>query len=64
MVRDPFQNILEGLSKAEEEIIKDFTSIGDIKMLFSNKSRFEFWAGPNDEFSALKTKAFPCIITI
>jgi hypothetical protein len=57
-VRNPFQNTPEDLSTAEKEIFTDFTPNGEIKKQFSNKSRFEFWAEANDEFSALKTRAF------
>lgn len=61
-VRDPFHNTPEGLSTAEEEIFIDFTASGEIKRQFSNKSLFEFWAGVDDEFSALKTRAFRILL--
>ncbi|GFW08151.1 zinc finger MYM-type protein 6 [Trichonephila clavipes] len=56
-VRDPFQNTPEGLSTTEEEIFTDFTSSGEIKRQFCNKTLFQFWAEVDDEFSELKTKA-------
>jgi len=58
----PFYNILEGLSIAEEETFMDFTARGETKRLFSNKSLFEFLAGVDDEFSALKTRAFRILL--
>ena len=61
-VRDLFQNAPEGLSIAEEEIFIDFMSSGEIKMEFSNKSLFEFCTRVDDEFSALKTKAFHILL--
>jgi hypothetical protein len=57
-VRNPFQNTTEDLSTTEKEIFTDFRPNGEIKKQFSNKSRFEFWAEADDEFSALKTRAF------
>ncbi|GFX75516.1 SCAN domain-containing protein 3 [Trichonephila clavipes] len=54
-VRDPFQNTPEGLSNIEEEIFIDFTSSGEIKRQFCNKTLFQFWAEVDDEFSELKT---------
>ncbi|GFS47463.1 zinc finger BED domain-containing protein 5 [Trichonephila clavipes] len=39
-IRDPFQNTTEGLLTSEE-IFMDFTSNGEIKRQFSNKSLFE-----------------------
>ncbi|GFY24806.1 SCAN domain-containing protein 3 [Trichonephila clavipes] len=39
-VRDPFQNAPEGLSTTEEEIFIDFTSSGEIKRQFCNKTLF------------------------
>ncbi|GFU20761.1 zinc finger BED domain-containing protein 5 [Trichonephila clavipes] len=57
-VRDPFQNTPEGLSTTEEESFIDFTSSGEIKRQFCNKTLFQFWAEVDDEFSELKTKAF------
>ena len=32
-------------------------------MQLSNKSLFEFWAGVDDEFSALKAKAFRILLS-
>lgn len=61
-VRDPFQNTPEGLSIEEEETFIDFTASGETKRQFSNKSLFEFWAGVDDEFSALKTRAFRILL--
>lgn len=61
-VRNPFQITPEGLSTAEEEIFIDFTANAEIKKQFNNKSLFEFWAGVNDEFSALKTRAFRILL--
>ncbi|XP_035218885.1 protein FAM200A-like [Stegodyphus dumicola] len=61
-VRDTFQNTSEGLSIEEEETFIDFTASGETKRQFSNKSLFEFWAGVNDEFFALKTKAFRILL--
>ncbi|GFS98912.1 SCAN domain-containing protein 3 [Trichonephila clavipes] len=61
-VRDPFQNIPEGLSTTEEEIFIDFTSSGEIKRQFCNKTFFQFWAEVDDEFSELKTKAFRILL--
>ncbi|XP_035225382.1 zinc finger BED domain-containing protein 5-like [Stegodyphus dumicola] len=61
-VRDPFQNTPEVLSIAEEETFIDFTTSGETKRQFSNKSLFEFWAGVSDEFSALKTRAFRILL--
>ncbi|GFX41477.1 zinc finger BED domain-containing protein 5 [Trichonephila clavipes] len=57
-VRDPIQNTPEGLSTSEEEIFIDFTSSGEIKRQFCNKTHFHFWPEVDDEFSALNTKAF------
>ncbi|GFW86681.1 zinc finger BED domain-containing protein 5 [Trichonephila clavipes] len=56
-VRDPFQNTPERLSTTEEESFIDFTSSGEIKRQFCNKTLFQFWAEVDDEFSELKTKA-------
>ncbi|GFW77376.1 zinc finger BED domain-containing protein 5 [Trichonephila clavipes] len=61
-VRDPFQNTPEGLSTNEEEIFIDFTSSGEIKRQFCNKTLFQFWAEVDDEFSELKTKAFRILL--
>ncbi|GFS74719.1 zinc finger BED domain-containing protein 5 [Trichonephila clavipes] len=43
-VRDPFQNTPEGFSNTEEESFIDFTSSGEIKRQFCNKTLFQFWA--------------------
>ncbi|GFW30924.1 zinc finger BED domain-containing protein 5 [Trichonephila clavipes] len=59
--KDPFQNTPEGLSNTEEEIFINFTSSREIKRQFCNETLFHFWAEVDDEFSALKTKAF-CIL--
>lgn len=61
-VRDPFRTTPEGLSTVEEEIFIDFTASGEIKREFSNKSLFEFWAGVDDAFSPLKTRAFRILL--
>ncbi|GFV06817.1 uncharacterized protein TNCV_4314121 [Trichonephila clavipes] len=61
-VRDPFQNTPEGLSTTEEESFIDFTSSGEIKRQFCNKTIFQFWAEVDDEFSELKTKAFRILL--
>ncbi|XP_035204513.1 zinc finger BED domain-containing protein 5-like [Stegodyphus dumicola] len=61
-VRDPFQNTPEGLSIEEEETFIDFTASGETKRQFSNNSLFEFWTGVDDEFSALKTRAFRILL--
>ncbi|XP_072377897.1 zinc finger BED domain-containing protein 5-like [Diabrotica undecimpunctata] len=61
-VRNPFQITPEGLSTAEEETFIEFTANDEIKKQFNNKSLFEFWAGVNDEFSALKTRAFRILL--
>ncbi|GFW16654.1 zinc finger BED domain-containing protein 5 [Trichonephila clavipes] len=61
-VRDPFQNTPEGLSTTEEESFIDFTSSGEIKRQFCNKTLFQFWAEIDDEFSELKTKAFRILL--
>ncbi|GFX85950.1 zinc finger BED domain-containing protein 5 [Trichonephila clavipes] len=61
-VRYPFQNTPEELSTAEEEIFIDFTSNGEIKRQFCNKTPFQFLAKVDDEFSALKTKAFRILL--
>ncbi|GFX45569.1 zinc finger BED domain-containing protein 5 [Trichonephila clavipes] len=61
-VRDPFQNTPEGLSTTEEEIFIDFTSSGEIKRQFCNKTHFQFWAEVDDESSELKTKAFRILL--
>ncbi|GFV52049.1 zinc finger BED domain-containing protein 5 [Trichonephila clavipes] len=61
-VRDPFQNTPEELSTTEEEIFTDFTSSGEIKRQFCNKTLFQFWAEVDDEFSELKTKAFRILL--
>ncbi|GFW07962.1 zinc finger BED domain-containing protein 5 [Trichonephila clavipes] len=61
-IRGLFQNTPEGLSTTEEEIFIDFTSSGEIKRQFCNKTLFQFWAEVNDEFSALKTKAFRILL--
>jgi hypothetical protein len=54
-VRNPFHTP-EDLSIAEKEIFTDYRANDKIKKQFSNKSRFEFWAVADDEFSALKTR--------
>ncbi|GFS56370.1 protein FAM200B [Trichonephila clavipes] len=61
-VRDPFQNTPEGLSTTEEESFIDFTSSGEIKRQFCNKTLFQFWAEVDDECSELKTKAFRILL--
>ncbi|GFW65129.1 zinc finger BED domain-containing protein 5 [Trichonephila clavipes] len=61
-VRDQFQNTPEDLSTTEEEIFVDFTSSGEIKRKFCNKTLFQFWAEVDDEFSELKTKAFRILL--
>ncbi|GFW63958.1 zinc finger BED domain-containing protein 5 [Trichonephila clavipes] len=61
-VRDPFQNTPEGFSTTEEESFIDFTSSGEIKRQFCNKTLFQFWAEVDDEFSELKTKAFRILL--
>ncbi|GFV86359.1 protein FAM200B [Trichonephila clavipes] len=61
-VRDPFQNIPEGFSNTEEESFIDFTSSGEIKRQFCNKTLFQFWAEVDNEFSELKTKAFHILL--
>ncbi|GBL94009.1 hypothetical protein AVEN_76724-1 [Araneus ventricosus] len=48
---------------AEEEIFIHFKASGEIKRQFSNKSVFAFWTGVDDEFSALKTRAFRILLT-
>ncbi|GFY22984.1 zinc finger BED domain-containing protein 5 [Trichonephila clavipes] len=62
LVRDPFQNTPEGLSTTEEESFIDFTSSGEIKRQFYNKTLFQFWAEVDDEFSELKRKAFRILL--
>ncbi|GFW88501.1 protein FAM200B [Trichonephila clavipes] len=61
-VRDPFQNTPEGFSTTEEESFIDFTSSGEIKRQFCNKTLFQFWAEVDDKFSELKTKAFRILL--
>ncbi|GFX51951.1 zinc finger BED domain-containing protein 5 [Trichonephila clavipes] len=61
-VRDPFQNTPEGLSTTEEEIFIDFTSRGEIKRQFCNKTLFQFRAEVDDELSTLKTKTFRILL--
>ncbi|GFX66379.1 zinc finger BED domain-containing protein 5 [Trichonephila clavipes] len=61
-VRDPFLNTPEGFSTTEEESFIDFTSSGEIKRQFCNKTLFQFWAEVDDEFSELKTKAFRILL--
>ncbi|GFU41849.1 zinc finger BED domain-containing protein 5 [Trichonephila clavipes] len=61
-VRDPFQNTPEGFSTTEEESFIDFTSSGEIKRQFCNKTIFQFWAEVDDEFTELKTKAFRILL--
>ncbi|GFV85516.1 zinc finger BED domain-containing protein 5 [Trichonephila clavipes] len=61
-VRDPFQNTPEGLSTTEKESFVDFTSSGEIRRQFCNKTLFQFWAEVDDEFSELKTKAFRILL--
>ncbi|GFX59809.1 zinc finger BED domain-containing protein 5 [Trichonephila clavipes] len=61
-VRDPFQNTPEGFSTTEEESFIDFTSSGEIKRQFCNKTLFQFWTEVDDEFSELKTKAFRILL--
>jgi len=56
----PFHNILEGLLIAEEETFIDFSRRGETERQFSNK--LPLWAGMDDEFSALKTRAFRIIL--
>lgn len=55
-VKNPFHTTPEG-----EKFI-DFTTSGETKRQFSNKSLLEFWAEVEDEFSALKTRAIPIIL--
>ncbi|GFT49739.1 zinc finger BED domain-containing protein 5 [Trichonephila clavipes] len=52
----------EGFSTTEEEIFIDFTSSGEIKRQFCNKTLPQFWAEVDDEFSELKTKAFRILL--
>ncbi|GFV36237.1 protein FAM200A [Trichonephila clavipes] len=61
-VRYPFQNTPEGLSTNEEEIFIDFTSSGEIKRQFCNKTLFPFWAEVDEELTELKTKAFRILL--
>ena len=61
-VRGPFRTTPEGLSTVEEEIFIDFTASGKIKREFSNKSLFEFWAGVDDAFISLQTRALRIIL--
>ena len=61
-VTGPFQNILEELSTAEEEIFLGFAPSDKIKIQFSNKSLFEISAGVYAEFTALKTKALSILL--
>lgn len=61
-VRDPFHKTPEGLSIDEEEKFIDFTTSGETKKQFSDKSLFEFWAAVDDDFSALKTRAFRILL--
>ncbi|GFV83144.1 zinc finger BED domain-containing protein 5 [Trichonephila clavipes] len=61
-VRDPIQNTPEGFSTTEEESFIDFTSSGEIKRQFCNKTLFQFWAEVDDEFFELKTKAFRILL--
>jgi zinc finger BED domain-containing protein 5/7/8/9 len=60
--KSQFQITPEGLSTAEEEIFIDFTANAEIRKQFNIKSLFEFWAGVNDEFSLLKTRAFRILL--
>ena len=60
-VRDPFRTTPEGLSTVEE-IFLDFTASGEIKRAFSNKSLFEFWAGVDDAFIPLETRALRTLL--
>ncbi|GFX94657.1 zinc finger BED domain-containing protein 5 [Trichonephila clavipes] len=57
-----FETLHEGLSTTEEESFIDFTSSGEIKGQFCNKTLFQFWAEVDDEFSELKTKAFRILL--
>ncbi|GFU53982.1 zinc finger BED domain-containing protein 5 [Trichonephila clavipes] len=50
------------LHTEEEESFIDFTSSGEIKRQFCNKTLFQFWAEVDDEFSELKTKAFRILL--
>ncbi|GFT51954.1 SCAN domain-containing protein 3 [Trichonephila clavipes] len=52
----------DGLSTTEEESFIDFTSSGEIKRQFCNKTLFQFWAEVDDEFTELKTKAFRILL--
>ncbi|GFT88325.1 zinc finger BED domain-containing protein 5 [Trichonephila clavipes] len=52
----------EGLSTTEEEIFIDFTSSGEIKRQFCNKTLFQFWSEVDDKFSELKRKAFRILL--
>nr|XP_042902813.1 zinc finger BED domain-containing protein 5-like [Parasteatoda tepidariorum] len=61
-VRDPFHKTPEELSIDEEENLIDFTTSGETKRQFSNKPLFEFWAGVEDDFSALRTRAFRILL--
>ncbi|GFW83227.1 zinc finger BED domain-containing protein 5 [Trichonephila clavipes] len=44
------------------KVFIDFTSSGEIKRQFCNKTIFQFWAEVDDEFSELKTKAFRILL--
>ncbi|GFU87684.1 zinc finger BED domain-containing protein 5 [Trichonephila clavipes] len=55
------RSISKGLSTTEEESFIDFTSSGEIKRQFCNKTLFQVWA-EDDEFSELKTKAFRILL--
>ncbi|GFT94632.1 fatty acid synthase [Trichonephila clavipes] len=57
-----FETLHEGLSITEEESFIDFTSSGEIKGKFCNKTLVQFWAEVDDEFSELKTKAFRILL--
>jgi len=63
-VRDPFHNIPEGLSIAEEESFIDLKTSSETKRQFRNKSLFEFLTEIDDEISALKTRYFVFCISI
>ncbi|GFV92789.1 uncharacterized protein TNCV_2648601 [Trichonephila clavipes] len=52
----------KGSPTTEEESFIDFTSSGEIKGKFCNKTLFQFWAEVDDEFSELKTKAFRILL--
>jgi len=61
-VRNPFQLTPIGLSTTEEESFIELTTSGEIQRQFNEKSLFEFWAGLDENFTSVKTRALRILL--